>query len=96
MKNKFHFIMPRLVGATVVAGLAALIIATVFKLLLGVTILAGAVAIIARSFRKGREQLAQCPSGPMTHFGNSSGWDATVQPVSGYSTNRSTSIVPID
>jgi hypothetical protein len=96
MKNKLRFIMPRLVGITVVAGFIALIVATVFKLLLGITILAGAVAIIVRSFGKCREQLAQHPLGPMARFGNSSVWDATVQPVSGYSTAKGTSIVPID
>lgn len=96
MKNKFRFIMPRLVGATVVAGLAALVIVTVFKLLLGVTILAGAIAIIARSFSKGHEQLAQYPQGALPDFSNGSAWGGKIQPVTGYSTTKGTSIVPID
>lgn len=96
MKNKLRFIMPRLIGATIVAGVFALVIATVFKLLLGLTVITAAIAMIARSLGKSREQLAQYPQGAMADFGNGSAWNRTIQPVGGYSTSSGTSIVPID
>lgn len=40
--------MPRLIGATVIAGIAALVITTLFKLLLGITVLAGIAFIIGK------------------------------------------------
>lgn len=101
MKNKFRFIMPRLVGATVAAGLAALVITTVFKLLLGLTILAGAITLIARSISR-RHQLGQYRQdampglGDRNVFGNSSVWANPVQSVTGYATQKETSIVPIN
>ncbi|HSU51563.1 MAG TPA: hypothetical protein VLJ41_13255, partial [Segetibacter sp.] len=82
--------------ATIVAGVFALVIATVFKLLLAITVIAGAVAMIARSFGRSREQLAQYPQGAMADVGNGSAWNRPIQPVGGYSTSRGTSIVPID
>lgn len=96
MKNKLRFIMPRLIGATIVAGVFALVIATVFKLLLGLTVITAAIAMIARSLGKSREQLAQYPQGAIADFGNGSAWNPTIQPVGGYSTSKGTSIVPID
>jgi len=37
MKKRIGFIMPRLVGATLIAGVATLVVTTLFKLLLGLT-----------------------------------------------------------
>ena len=101
MKNKLRFIMPRLIGATAVAGIAALVITTLFKLLLGLTLLAGGIAIIARSIGRGRRQLGQYRQDEMPGlgnrnvFGSSSVWAGTVQPVNRCATQKGTSIVPI-
>ncbi len=102
MKNKLRFIMPRLIGATVAAGLAALVITTVFKLLLGLTLVAGTITLIARSFGKRRIQLGQYGQDAMpglgnrNAFGNSSVWASPIQPVNGYANQKGTSIVPIN
>jgi hypothetical protein len=37
MKRRMGIIMPRLIGATIVVGIAAFVITTLFKLLLGVS-----------------------------------------------------------
>lgn len=102
MKNKIRFIMPRLAGATVIAGLAALVITTVFKLLLGLTLLAGAVTLIARSIGKRWELSSRYGNGTVpgfskwNAFGNSNAGINPIQPVTGYATPKGTSIVPID
>lgn len=102
MKNKLRFIMPRLIGATVAAGLAALVIATVFKLLLGLTLLAGVTTLIARSLGRRRLQLGQYGQETMpglsnrNAFDNSSVWASTVKPANDYAAKQGSSIVPID
>jgi hypothetical protein len=48
MRNNFRFIFPRLIGATVIVGLAALIITTIFKLLLGLVLIGGVVVLVKR------------------------------------------------
>lgn len=48
MKTKFQFIFPRLIGATLVIGLASLIFMVVFKLLLGI-VLVGSLVMLIRS-----------------------------------------------
>ena len=48
MKNNFRFIFPRLIGATVIVGLASLIMVTLFKLMLGILLIGGVVAIFRR------------------------------------------------
>ena len=48
MKNNFRFIFPRLVGATVIVGLASLILVTLFKLLLGIMLVGGVVMLVKR------------------------------------------------
>jgi hypothetical protein len=48
MKTKFQFIFPRLIGATLVIGLASLIFMVVFKLMLGI-LLVGSMVMLLRS-----------------------------------------------
>ncbi|SEJ38324.1 hypothetical protein SAMN04487995_4377 [Dyadobacter koreensis] len=55
MKNKARFIFPRLIGATIIVGLAALIITTLFKLLLGMVFVAGAVMLVKRLLFESRQ-----------------------------------------
>jgi len=96
MKNKFRFIMPRLLGATVIAGVAALIITTVFKLLLAITLLAGAVVIIARSFGNRREQLEAFGQRATEGLSTSSVWAGPIHAVRSNAAGREASIVPIN
>jgi len=102
MKNKLRFIMPRLAGATIAAGLAALVITALFKLLLSLTLLAGAITVIARAIGRRQRLSGQYGQNAMpgfskwNAFGNSSAGAAPIQPVSGYATPKGTSIVPIN
>lgn len=102
MNNKLRFIMPRLAGATAAAGLAALVITIVFKLLLGLTLLAGAITLIARSIARRRKLSGQYGQNAMPGFGkwnalsNSNAGINPIQPVSGYATQKGTFIVPIN
>lgn len=102
MKNKLRFIMPRLAGATAAAGMAALVIITLFKLLLSLTLLAGAITLTARSFARRQKQSGlygqhTIPNfGNWKEFGNSSAGASSIQPVAGYATQQGTSIVPIN
>jgi len=102
MKNKIGFIMPRLIGATVIAGVAALVVTTLFKLLLGLSLLAGAATLVIRSIGKQRNRLLQYGQGEMPafanrgSFGNSSAAANSIHPVAGFATQKQTIIVPID
>jgi len=54
MKNKFRIILPKLLAATVLLGIATLIIGTIFKLVLLATLASGIVAFVASRRRKKR------------------------------------------
>jgi hypothetical protein len=55
MKNKLHFIFPRLIGATVVVGIAALVVVVLFKLLIGLVLIAGIAALFSAVARQRRQ-----------------------------------------
>ncbi|WP_221391120.1 hypothetical protein [Dyadobacter sp. NIV53] len=57
MNNKFRFIFPRLIGATVIVGIASFILITLFKLLAALAVIAGVATLIARS--SGRHYMMQ-------------------------------------
>ncbi len=96
MKNNFRFIFPRLIGATVIVGIAALIVTTLFKLLIGL-VLIGGVASLIRSIAgaKRRELTGQYIPVSAHQFGPYAGhqWNSPV-PVNGNVQN--TTIVPIN
>ena len=102
MKKRIGFIMPRLIGATVVVGLAALVITTLFKLMLGLVILGGAISLIGRKVGMRRQQyMAQYQDGtPSINNGNNFGrrgkWANQAQPISARATRKASTIVPID
>ncbi|WP_270090575.1 hypothetical protein [Sphingobacterium sp. SYP-B4668] len=54
MKNKIRFIVPKLIGATLIVGLLSLVIGLLFKLLVVGTFLASAGFFIASRMRKKR------------------------------------------
>lgn len=74
MKNNLRFIFPRLIGATLIVGLASFIMITLFKLLVGAIIIGGLVALIRRISPRHRYDLGSRYAaysnggiGPMSH-----------------------------
>jgi hypothetical protein len=59
MKNKMQFMLPKIIGITIIAGVVTFIAATIFKLLLAGTVLIGTVALIRKFAGKKRKQLSQ-------------------------------------
>ena len=100
MKKRIRFIMPRLVGATLIAGAATLVIATLFKLLLGLTVIAGVISLVIRSMSNQRKSLGY-GQGETPGFGKWENFEnrhATnpIYPVAGFTTGKEATIVPID
>ena len=62
MKNNFRFIFPRLIGATVIVGLASLIMVTLFKLMIGILLIGGVVAMFRRIAGKSHPGLSNAHS----------------------------------
>lgn len=56
MNNKMKFILPKLLGATLLAGAAVFILSLIFKLLVAGLILAGAATFITKMISKKRER----------------------------------------
>src|SRR4051794_8619195 len=102
MKNKIGFVMPRLVGATVFAGVATLIAVTVFKLLLAITVLAGVISLVARLARKQENRLLKYGRDHGAAFGNWGGFGNrgpatnSIRPFGGFANPKEATIVPID
>ncbi len=103
MKNKMLFIMPRLVGATVVVGAAALIVSTLFKLLLGLTLIGGVITLATQKagrrrnrFMAGYDQDALLPGlGRRNALGNNNFWGNQRIAV-GQSAQKAATIIPIN
>lgn len=55
--NKIKFILPILLGVTVLAGIAAFVLATVFKLLFAGLLLTGIAALLTKIAGKKREKM---------------------------------------
>lgn len=86
--------MPRLIGATVVVGIAAFIIGTLFKLLLGATLLAGAISLIGRRIGKRQAGLADQNLQPV--FNNANGSISARGPWNSAAFQKSATIVAIN
>lgn len=100
MKNKARFIFPRLIGATVIVGLAALIVTTLFKLLLGILFVAGAVMLVKRLLFNDRQNMSvphefQNFHGGITPLGNRYGM-ASQPTVVSPKFSKSSTIIPIN
>lgn len=99
MKNNFRFIFPRLVGATVIVGLASLILVTLFKLLIGIMLVGGVVMLVKRMVGRPAHGLGP---GQYARFANSGygyhqGHNQWAGPISVDGNNkRSETIVPIN
>ncbi|WP_400263524.1 hypothetical protein ACFX5U_11355 [Sphingobacterium sp. SG20118] len=51
MKNKMRFIIPKLIGATLIVGLLTFVLGLLFKLLIMCTVLGTAIMLIAAKMR---------------------------------------------
>lgn len=56
MKNKIRFIIPKLIGVTLVVGLLSFLIGLLFKLLIAATILSAVAIFIASKIRNKKSQ----------------------------------------
>lgn len=56
MKNKIRFIIPKILGVTIVVGLLSFVIGLLFKLLIATTILIAAGIFIASRMRNKKSQ----------------------------------------
>lgn len=78
MKNNFRFIFPRLMGATVIVGLASFILITLFKLLVGV-LLVGAVVMLMKNLggrnNPGRGRFGQFAHNGISPLSNGNPWE---------------------
>jgi hypothetical protein len=61
MNRNFRFIFPRLIGATVIVGVASLIFITLFKLMAGLLVIGGAAALIKR-FSRSEDRMTEAYS----------------------------------
>ncbi len=96
MKNKMRFLLPRLIGITIIAGIATLIIGTIFKLLLLGTVAAGIGTLVARKFarRRQREYINYYDNSPIS-FERNSEQNYAVQPSFQASRTENLAIIPI-
>jgi len=67
MKNKFRFILTRLLALTVLLGIVTLIIGTLFKLVLLATVAIGIYALVAAKIKK-RKLLASRDRGAISPY----------------------------
>ncbi|MFN3020852.1 hypothetical protein ACK1KB_07690 [Chryseobacterium sp. TY3] len=96
MKNKMRFLLPKLVGITIIAGIATLIIGTIFKLLLLGTVAVGIGTLVARKFTKKRqgEYIDYYNNLPMS-FERNSQQNYAAQPSVPTSISENLAVIPI-
>jgi len=99
------FILPRIIGLTAIAGIAALLMTAIFKVLLLTSIAAIVVTLVGRRFGRRRQMMeqyamqgqqgfGQMPGGPESYYGQSPFHRNDVSPV--YNKQRSSAIIPIN
>ena len=96
MKNKIRFIIPKLLGVTIVVGLLSFVIGLLFKLLVAATILSAVGIFIASRMRnkKSKKMLREywTPVAPDFRTDNSS----PLRPVSHKVQHTNFAIIPIN
>ncbi|AQX04552.1 hypothetical protein ATB99_04900 [Elizabethkingia meningoseptica] len=97
MKNKMRYILPKLIGLTVIAGLATLIIGMVFKLLLAITLIAGIGTLVVSKFRRRRERYFEASQQNLPiGFSPVNDYNFAVKPNYRSSRNENIAIIPIN
>ena len=103
--KKMKFILPRIIGLTVIAGIATLLMSLVFKVLVLASIVGIIVSLVGRKMSRRRQMMqqygmqgqqgfGQMPGGPESYFGQSPFHRSDVAPV--YNAQRSSAIIPIN
>ncbi|RQO30339.1 hypothetical protein DBR32_12270 [Taibaiella sp. KBW10] len=99
MKHKLRFILPRLIGATVIIGLASMVLFILFKLLIAAAAI-GIILAIASKFMGKRARKHMSGYGPAA-FGtpgqkvHAMDHQAPQQPIYTQTKQKATTIVPI-
>jgi len=96
MKNKLRFILPRLIVLTAIAGLATLIIGTIFKLLLFGTVLFGIGNFAAARMRRRDRHTFKMDKAPVypnvqRHYNTV----VAIVPLKGQQRSKRATIVPV-
>lgn len=96
MKNKIQFIIPKLIGATLVVGLLSFVIGLLFKLLVAITILSAAGIFLVTRMRneKSQKRLRQQWNPISPNFGTD--FSAPVRPASTEVQRTHLAIIPIN
>lgn len=97
MKNKLRFVWPRLMAITVIAGLATLIIGTIFKLLLCATVLLGIGSFAASRMRTRDRRTFKNQDAKMypQAFAGSRGKNSAIVPLHKGQRIKNATIVPV-
>ena len=100
MKNNFRFIFPRLIGATLLVGIAALVMSIIFKLMLGIILIGGLVIMAKRLIFKSNQRMEEGIY-ERHYYGGVSPLQyqyqsVNQQPANGHPFQKSATIVPID
>ncbi len=96
MKNRTSFILPKILGITVLVGVATFILAMVFKLLLAGLVLAGIGTLITKAVGKRRNYLGnQEYYQPVISSYQFNRDDSALSPVRQNVSNDDSAIIPI-
>lgn len=97
MKHNKRYILPKLIGITIIAGVATLIIGTIFKLLLLGSIVAGIGTLIASKLRRRDQRHFQAYEKNLPlNFNPRSDYDFAIKPNYYNARKESIAIIPIN
>lgn len=97
MIHKFKFILPRLAGATVLVGLAAMVLFLLFKLLLAIVVVGGIATLAMRAAQhRRRKMMAYYGYQGINPWNGTQPWFGDRQSISVNPTQRTATIVPIN
>jgi len=95
MKHNKRYILPKLIGVTIIAGVATLIIGMIFKLLLLGSVVAGIGTLIASKLRRREQRYFRAYENEMPlHFNPKN--DYAVKPNYSNARRENIAIIPIN
>jgi len=95
MKNKLRFILPRLIVLTAIAGIATLIIGTIFKLLLFGTVLFGIGSFAAARMRRRDRHSFKMDKAVYPNVQRHYNTVVAIVPLNGQQRSKKATIVPV-
>lgn len=97
MRHNKRYILPKLIGITIIAGVATLIIGTIFKLLLLGSIVAGIGTLITSKLRRREQRNFQAYEKDLPlNFNPKSDYDFAVKPSYRNARKENIAIIPIN